>query len=144
MADLFLDYSNASGGGGGGGAYACSKAKMNKDDTIELIIGKVGSISSATINSSIEVYEIIQVTSGENGSDVSGRFSSYVKGSGGLGGIASGGNYDNIPGNAGGDGNTGGGNEDYHTTAIAGLGGVSVISLLSRSFRPAGMRTLVS
>ena len=87
-----------SGGGGGGGGYACSRVKMNEGDTIQIVRGAVGATSSATINSSVETYETLEVTSGGNG----GAPSTVNKApSVGAGGVASGGNYANQNGGAG-------------------------------------------
>ena len=94
-------YSNGrfmSGGGGGGGGYACSRIKMNAGDTITLVPAAVGSTSSATINSSLETYSKLSVTSGADG----GNGSVILGGSaGGAGGVATGGNYANANGGDG-------------------------------------------
>lgn len=88
------------GGGGGGGGYACSRIKLKKGDTISIVQGAVGATSSATINSSVESYSQMEVTSGGNGeAGVSGDVSEA--GDGGSGGSASGGNYANKNGGNG-------------------------------------------
>ena len=87
-----------SAGGGGGGGYSCSRVKMNEGDTIQIVRGAVGATSSATINSSVETYETMQVTSGGNGGAPS---TINTAPSVGAGGVASGGNYSNQNGGAG-------------------------------------------
>lgn len=99
-----------SGAGGGGGGYACSRIKLNAGDTIALTVGAIGGTSSASINSTIETYPAISVTSGATGGN--GTPAPAV---GGTGGVASGGNYANANG---GDGNNGDGPFD-----IAGMPG---------------------
>lgn len=97
----------AGGGGGGGGGYACSRIKMNKGDTVVLSPGKVGSASAATINSSVENYSVMNVTSGSNGAAAYAGPSTYYGGAGGAGGKATGGNFLNANGGGGGTGNKG-------------------------------------
>lgn len=94
--DIVTFYAN-SGGSGGGGGCAISRVKMNKGDTIVLAPGAVGSTSSATINSSVETYGTMQVTSATNG----GNATTSSAGSAGSGGTASGGNHANYAGGAG-------------------------------------------
>ena len=91
------------GGGGGGGGYACSRVKLNKGDTVVIVRGAVGATSSATINSSVESYSQIQVTSGANGGNGTASKSNDAAsgGRGGAGGTASGGNYSNRNGHGG-------------------------------------------
>ena len=102
---LFGSFSIAgSGGGGGGGGYACSRVKMNKGDTVVLTAGAVGSDTSATINSSVETYSALNVTSGGNGTDTGMSGTTMFGGTGGAGGTGSGGNYSNETGGNGGDG----------------------------------------
>lgn len=91
-----------SGGSGGGGGCAISRVKMNKGDTIVLAPGAVGSVSKATINSSLETYEVMQVTAAGNG----GNATTSAAGSAGSGGTASGGNYAIYAGGAGKKGNS--------------------------------------
>lgn len=98
---------------------------MKKDDTIGLVAGTVGSTSSAVITSSVETYDTLEVTSGANGGDVSGIWTSFVAGIGGTGGTASGGNHAKANGDTGGNGNTGGGTDNDVTTAAAGIGGTA-------------------
>ena len=93
--DLYR-YTLTSGGGGGGGGYACSRVRLEKDDTVTFTPGKVGAISSASIFSTIEEYEDMAVTSGGNGGKAKGA-STVV----GTGGVASGGNYENANGKNG-------------------------------------------
>lgn len=94
------------GGGGGGGGYACSRIKLTKGDKIIFSPGSVGATSYAEIDSSMEAYSKMNVTSGKNGGN--GSFGNG--GAGGAGGIASGGNYKNANGGKGGNGNMGGAN----------------------------------
>ena len=94
------------GGGGGGGGYACSRIKLKKGDKIIFSPGSVGATSYAEIDSSMEAYSKMNVTSGANGGN--GSFGNG--GAGGAGGIASGGNYKNANGGAGGAGANGGAN----------------------------------
>lgn len=97
----------AGGGGGGGGGYACSRVKLREGDKVTYTVGSVSATSSANISSSIEAYNILQVTSGASGSKGTATTSSYTGGAGGTGGIASGGNYINNNGGSGGRGNSG-------------------------------------
>lgn len=85
------------GGGGGGGGYACSRIKLKKGDKVIYTIGRVGATSSANIGSSVEAYNNLQVTSGNNG----GNGSESQGGYGRSGGYASGGNYANLHGGSG-------------------------------------------
>ncbi len=87
------------GGGGGGGGCACSRVMLNKGDTIVFSLGSIGVTSTANINSSVESYSSMLVTSANTGSDASHYASS--SGSGGTGGIDSGGNYINANGKSG-------------------------------------------
>lgn len=96
--------SAASGGGGGGGGKAISRVKLNTGDTIVLTLNGVGTDTTAAINSSIETYNTITVTSGGNGGNVSISGTSLSQAAGGAGGNASGGNYSNANGSSGGDG----------------------------------------
>lgn len=107
------------GGGGGGGGYSCSRIMMNKDDTIILTVGGVGMTSSAKINSSIETYDTLSVTSGENGTDADGWEGKV--GVGGAGGIASNGNYANEHGGNGSNGV----NSSSQGSATGGAGGAA-------------------
>lgn len=138
-----IDYA-ASGGGGGGGGYACSRIKMKKGDTIELVVGAVGADSSATIDSVVETYDIMTVTSGANGGDVSGNVVSYKVGTGGTGGVASGGNYANANGGAGGNGNKTGtsggkaGTAGYTGGNAGGTGGYGQTNYTSKEATHAG------
>ena len=102
----------ASGGGGGGGGYSASRVTLNKDDTVVLTVGGVGSISSAVVNSSYNNSHdhTLSVTSGANGGAGSTSIVSKTAGSGGAGGTASGGNYANYNGGAGSNGSTAYGN----------------------------------
>lgn len=106
-----------SGGGGGGGGYACSRIKMNAGDTVVLTVGDVGADTSASINSTIETYSTMDVTSGADGGDGS-LLAGYSDG--GAGGVATGGNYSNADGGAGGDGKN-----DTGTATKGGAGGVA-------------------
>jgi hypothetical protein len=121
----------ASGGGGGGGGYACSRVKLKKGDTVVIVRGAVGATSSATINSTLESYSTVSVTSGENGGDAdcsrsNTNASNVDAGTGGAGGTAYGGNYSNKNGN---DGSAGGKNyvrkNEGPTTINGGAGGSS-------------------
>lgn len=121
----------ASGGGGGGGGYACSRVKLKKGDTVVIVRGAVGATSSATINSTLESYSTVSVTSGENGGDADCsrsniNASNVDAGTGGAGGTAYGGNYSNKSGN---DGSTGGKDDvrknEGPTTINGGAGGSS-------------------
>lgn len=138
-----IDYA-ASGGGGGGGGYACSRIKMKKGDTIELVVGAVGTDSSAIIDSAVETYDIMTVTSGANGGNVSGSFTSYKVGTGGTGGVASGGNYANANGGAGGDGKKSstaggaGGTAGYTGGNAGGTGGYGQTNYTSKEATHAG------
>lgn len=107
------------GGGGGGGGYSVSRVKLKQGDTLTIVCGAVGSTSSAIINSSVESYSEIQVTSGANGTNGAATSSSITVGIGGAGGVASGGNYSNINGNAG---NNGGNPTISYGQAAAGSG----------------------
>ncbi len=113
-------YDGNSGGGGGGGGYACSNIKLKKGDTADIVCGVVGGTSSATINSSIENYSKITVTSGANGTDATMRNELYW-GKGGAGGVASGGNVVNANGGAGSDGS----HADGGRSASGGAGGAA-------------------
>ena len=97
----------AGGGGGGGGGYSCSRIKMMEGDTITFVCGGVGNNSSANINSSLETYSALSVTSGANGSSGTADTTSSTGGAGGKGGVATGGNYANNNGGSGGRGNSG-------------------------------------
>ena len=101
------------GGGGGGGGYACSRIKLKKGDKIILSPGSVGATSYAEIDSSMETYLKMSVTSGATG----GNGSFGTGGAGGAGGIASGGNYINANGGTGGAGANGGANRGTGGTA---------------------------
>ncbi len=84
-----------SGGGGGGGGYACSRIKMCKGDTIDFLINEDRSID-VIIDSSIDDYDNITITSGKDSSGTTG----------GAGGAASGGNWYNCNGSRGDNGET--------------------------------------
>ena len=112
------------GGGGGGGGYSASRVKLKKGDTVVLVPAVVGSTSSATVNSSIESYSTLSVTSGGNGTDGSASAYSRTAGTGGTGGTANGGNYSNINGNAGGNGNAQQLASDY--SCAGGIGGAAI------------------
>ena len=123
---LFGSFSIAgSGGGGGGGGYACSRVKMNKGDTVVLTAGAVGSDTSATINSSVETYSALNVTSGGNGTDTGISGMTATGGTGGAGGTGSGGNYSNKTGGKGGDGKA---NSNATSAPAAGTAGTSAQS----------------
>ena len=97
----------AGGGGGGGGGYSCSRIKMMEGDTITFVCGGVGNNSSANINSSLETYSALSVTSGANGSAGKTTSASSTGGAGGNGGVSTGGNYANNNGGSGGRGGNG-------------------------------------
>ncbi len=86
------------GNGGGGGAYANSRVKLNKGDKITFTIGGVGATSSVVIKSSKETYANMQTTSGTDAGDIT---STAHMDTCGEGGVASGGNYQNINGEKG-------------------------------------------
>lgn len=98
-----IQYHIASGGGGGGGAYCRSvNVKLNKGDTIVIIID---STCTVTINSSTgETYEQMLCTTGSNGGSASTASTNATGGTGGAGGTASGGNDANIDGGRGSSG----------------------------------------
>lgn len=101
-----LSMSAAGGGGGGGGAYCCSnKIKLNKGDTITIVISTTCTV---TITASTgESYSVMTCTTGANGGAGSATGSSSATGgSGGSGGSASGGNYANESGGTGSRGKT--------------------------------------
>lgn len=136
-------YYGAGGGGGGGGGYSCSRVKMNKGDTIALAVGSVGANTSVQINSSLETYFSIQITSGKNGTN--GEMDSWdeIGGAGGAGGVASGGNVANNNGAYGGSGSGyqgtdkpsvhgSGGAPGYTEGNTGGAGGVADYSSTSR------------
>lgn len=96
----------ATGGGGGGSGYASSVVKLNKGDLVLIVIGATGSETTVTINPTTdEVYEVMRVTSGANGGNGSvvayGDDHRYTAGIAGSGGVATGGNIENINGNSG-------------------------------------------
>ena len=101
----------ASGSGGGGGGYSCSVVQLKEGDSIDLSCGAVGKNTTATVNSSIEVYEVLKVTSG--GTDTNPKYGDYCR-TGGTGGVGTGGNVEN------GNGSTGSANKsddaDYDDT----------------------------
>lgn len=84
----------ASGGSGGGGGYACSRVMLEKGDIVILSPGAVNALSSAVIQSSLQKYETLEVTSGGNGTDATYNFieDTIYYGYLGSGGVASGGN----------------------------------------------------
>ena len=86
-----------------GGGYSASRIKMKAGDTIVLTVGVVGAISSASINRSLENYDLLSVTSGTNGGNGTAKssISNCIGGSAGQGGSASGGNYATHNGEAG-------------------------------------------
>ena len=97
---------SATGGGGGSGGYAKSIVKLNKGDIVLIVIGAVGSDTTVTINSTTdETYDVMKVTSGGdggNGKAYQGHTAgATVPGSAGSGGVATGGNIENINGNSG-------------------------------------------
>lgn len=94
--------SHGSGAGGGGGGCAISRVKLNKGDTIIFTSIAVGSTATVYINSSIEIYPNMLVSSGSNGGNCGS--SPSVNASAGNGGSASGGNYANYAGNKGSNG----------------------------------------
>lgn len=99
------DSSVAGGGGGGGGAYCCSnKIKLNKGDTITIVIGTTCTVTITATTG--ETYSVMKCTTGANGGAGSAASSSATGGSGGNGGTASGGNVSNISGGSGGKGST--------------------------------------
>lgn len=125
--DAFSCYT---GGGGGGGGCTISRVKLNKGDTIVYTHAAVGGTCKVVINSSIETYGAMQVTSGTNGGD--GDATSYSAGTGGAGGTATGGqeNHNGINGSAGSDGSIGssysggaGGAAGYTGGNVGGNGG---------------------
>lgn len=119
-------YCFGGGGGGGGGGAAISRVKLKKGDKIAIVCGAVGSTSSATINSSLESYTKLQVTSATGGTDASadGKKLTSTAGVGGNGGTASGGNYVNANGGKGKNGTTAKGAEQS-TGAVGGAGGTA-------------------
>lgn len=88
----------AGAGGGGGGGYARSIVKLNKGDTVTITALAVGSTATVYINSSIDIYPNILVSSGSTGK-VPDAYTSG--GTGGAGGVASGGTEENINGSKG-------------------------------------------
>ena len=114
-------YYAGTGGGGGGGGAAISRVKLKKGDVIELNSASVGATSYAIVNSSLETYDTLSVTSGSNGGNGYSLGSSNTRGgSGGSGGSASGGNYANYNGKSGGNGS---GNRHTVGDSYAGGGG---------------------
>lgn len=114
---------NTPGGGGGGGGYARSRIKLKKGDLVNIADLAVGKTAKVTIYSSIETYSAMKVISGSTG----GNASSNYAGTGGAGGVASGGNHYNANGIAGGNGDktaklvtTEGGYNYYDNTPGAG------------------------
>ena len=100
----------AAGGGGGGGGCAISRVKLKAGDTIVLSDLTVGETVNAVVNSSIEEYETMAVTSGETGGAGKSGGSSdtdnwATAGTGATGGVGSGGNHANY---SGGNGSKGG------------------------------------
>ncbi len=95
---IFIYFTRSASGGGGGG-YACSRVKMKKGDTAKLFPRGVGGTSSiAMIQSSMEKYENVEVTSGGNGDKASSSSNAMEVG---AGGVAKGGNYENADGKPG-------------------------------------------
>ena len=93
-----------SGGSGGGGAYVASVVKMNAGDTVVLSGLAVASNASATVNTTVsgELYDKLFAVAAGNGTNAS--FDGYTvafPGSGGKGGVASGGNLANVNGSDG-------------------------------------------
>ena len=77
---------------------------MNKGDEISIVVGLIGSITSASIDSSRDdTYDhTLRVTSASNGNNGgANNINSATGGAGGSGGVASGGNMENINGNTG-------------------------------------------
>lgn len=119
------------GGGGGGGGCAVSRIKMKKDDKISFVLGKAteessassveySGDSSAVIESSFDEYDsTLSVSGGANGYRTNG----YLKGKGGEGGKASGGNFLNKNGGNGKDGGTA--DFNWESTAFGGEGGTA-------------------
>lgn len=91
----------ACGGSGAGGGYACSIVKLRKGDTIVTSSFAVGSVATVYINSSVDVYSNILVSSGGNGGNASANSSSGRGGAAGVAGDVSGGNISNIKGSNG-------------------------------------------
>ena len=126
--DGFTNYNCASGGGGGGGGYASSIVKLNKGDLVLIVIGAVGSDTTVTINPTTdELYEVMTVTSGANGTAGSTTNKSATAGTGGNGGKASGGNVSNITGGVGRNGSTAL-NKGRYWSEAGGTGGSSAQS----------------
>lgn len=108
----------AGGGGGGGSGYGCSIVKLNKGDTIVIVIGTVGNSTTAQFNSSIEEYSSINVSSGGNGGN--GSNNGQTGGTGGAGGVSTGGNITNLTGNTGTTGRTNTGTSSASVTMASG------------------------
>lgn len=116
--DFGSGYFVYTGGGGGGGAYASSIIKLKAGDSVNISSLSVGDTASVSINSSIETYTTINVTSGKNGTNAT----TYSYGQGGSGGTASGGQT-NKNGSSGTSGDLG---ADTATEKVdGGVGGAS-------------------
>ena len=120
-------YNLATGGGGASGGYACSIVKMNKGDTVVLTRGAVGSTTKAVINSSLETYSQISITSGGNGGNATATSDSVIAGSAGTAGSVSGGNVVNTKGKNGSSG-TYKRKANAGTTLSGGSGGAAVVT----------------
>lgn len=123
-------YNFGTAGSGGGGGYSCSRVKLKKGDTIVVSPGAVGSDTVVTINSSLESYSTMRVTSGENGDGATQVLSGsyyycYGGEDGGAGGVASGGNVSNINGNNGLAGKGVTGQNSPYFTLTGGAGGAA-------------------
>ena len=119
---------NMGGGGGGSGAYSSSLLiALNVGDTIELVCGAIGNDTSAQIHSSVSDEDNLTMTCTSASSGSNARF--FVAGTGGAGGVATGGNDQNINGNSGGKGGYKYIN-GYNTpdTASGGIGGSAVVT----------------
>lgn len=134
------------GGGGGGGAYCCTnKIKLNKGDTISIVIGTT---CTATITASTDTsYSVMKCTTGSNGGNGTASGSGSYRGDGGAGGVATGGTV-NQNGSAGEFGsyenaydasyitaNGGAGGASGHTSGnVGGVGGTSYITGTSNKY----------
>lgn len=110
-----------SGSGGGSGGLAISYVKLNVGDTIVTTAFGVGSTAAVYINSTIEVYSNMLVSSGGNAKNCT----SYTTVAAGAGGIASGGD-ENYNGNSGAIGNRSAGWYPGPQTIKGGAGGAAV------------------
>jgi len=92
------------GSGGGGGGCAISRVKLNKGDTIVFTSSAIGSTAAVYINSSIDIYSNMLVSSATNGVDGKASVTGHYDVAGGTGGVGSGGNHANYTGGNGGIG----------------------------------------